>query len=56
MFACYETLADLMAQQHVNVEDWVHVFYAIVFVGPERRSIHFMLDGKMHMWSRETLS
>ena len=39
LLAPYQTLAERMATQHVYVEDWVHVLYATVFVGPERQFI-----------------
>jgi len=38
-------LPDLLEHIHGYVEDWVRVFYATLYVGPEREYIQFMFQG-----------
>ena len=56
LFDRYENLTEVMATRGRYVEDWIHVFYATVFVGPERQFIHFMFDGEQHRWSRQAFA
>ena len=38
-------LPDLLEHIHGYVEDWVRVFYATLYVGPEREYVQFMFQG-----------
>ena len=37
----------LEMEQNRYIEDWVRVFYAIAWIVPERRAVHFMFGGQV---------
>ena len=43
-------------EQNRYIEDWVIVFYAIAWIAPERRAVHFMFGGQIFGLSRATIA
>ena len=43
-------------EQNRYIEDWVRVFYATVWIAPERRAVHFMFGGQDFGLSRATIA
>ena len=42
--------------QNRYMDDWVRVFYATAWIGPERRAVHFMFGGQVFGLTRVTIA
>jgi hypothetical protein len=49
-------LADLVSMHHNNVEDWVRVFYATVYIVDTRVYIMFMFQGRQYTLCRHHIA
>ena len=46
----------LQMEQNTYIEDWVREFYAIAWIAPERRAVHFIFGGQVFGLSRATIA
>ena len=46
----------LQMEQNRYIEDWVRVFYAIAWIAPEHRAVHFVFGGQVFGLSRATIA
>ena len=46
----------LQIEQNRYIEDWVRVFYAMAWIAPERRAVHFVFGGQVFGLSRATIA
>ena len=55
-FSYIPGLAYLLSRCIKFVEDWVRVFYATLYVKPQREGIRFMFQGRPYSFCRATLA
>ena len=46
-FQRYPGLPELLSERRKYVQEWVHVFYATMFIGEDRKYIMFMFKKKV---------
>jgi len=49
-------VTDLLYFRYRYVEEWVRVFYATLYIEPDRARIHFMFQGHIRRFTRERLA